>query len=286
MKAHMLLLLRSQKKSPPVFLYLAVLAVLSAALPAFAQAEKDPPLEITADRTLEWHRNDLRFIARGNVAAQQGDVTIRSETLTALYRETEDTSIDIYRLDADENVIIDSSEANAYGDQAVYDVDQGKAVMTGENLRMTSPDQTVTARDNFEYFVNDGRLIANGAVRIVRGEDTITTDQAIALFSENVEGERQLQRLEAKGNVIIKTPAETLYGDRGHYDAAGNIAEIYGNVRITRGPNVLEGERAEVDLTTNISRMFGGAASGTTGTDSGRVRGVFYPDSNNTPAPD
>lgn len=243
------------------------------------QEQSEAPLEITADDTLEWHRNDLKFIARGKVIAAQGDVEIKSSTLTAHYRETDKSAIDIYRINADQNVIINSKEATAYGDLAVYNVDQGKATMTGDNLKMVSPDQIVTARDNFEYFVTDGRLIANGAVKIVRGEDTITTDQAIAFFSENAEGERQLQRLEAKGNVIITTPTEVLYGNQGHYDAASNMAEIYGNVRITRGPNVLEGERAEVDLTTNISRMFGGAASGTTGTDSGRVRGVFYPDS-------
>lgn len=253
---------------------------------AQAQEPEEAPLEITADDTLEWHRNEMKFIARGQVIAAQGDVEIRSSTLTAHYRETDRSAIDIYRINADKNVIINSNEATAYGDEAVYDIDKGQAVMTGDNLKMISPDQIVTARDNFEYFVTDGRLIANGAVKIVRGEDTITTDRAIAFFSENAQGKRELQRLEAKGNVVITTPTEVLYGDQGHYDAASNIAEIYGNVKITRGPNILEGERAEVNLTTNISRMFGGTPSGDNTGGTGRVRGVFYPDSDNPPARD
>lgn len=243
---------------------------------AYAQKEDTVPLEITADDTLEWHRDDLKFIAKGNVIAAQGDVTIKAMTLTADYRETENSSFDIYQLTADKNVVISSNAANAYGNLAVYDVDEGKAVMTGDSLRMTSPEQTVTARDSFEYFVTDGKLVANGNVHIVRGENTIDTDHAFAVFTENAAGQRQLQRLEAIGHVVITTPTEVLRGEQGYYDAATNIAQISGNVKITRGPNVLEGEQAEVDLTTNISRMFG---NGIQNNGQGRVRGVFYPDS-------
>ena len=254
--------------------FFSILALLHCpASHAQTSTSSNAPLEITAEKTLEWHRNDLKYIARGKAMAKQGDTTINAETLTARYKETDKSSFDIYEMVAEENVVISSKEATATGDKAVYNVDKGLAVMTGNNLTMVSPEQTVTARDSFEYFVTEGKLTAKGNVRVIRTDDTITADTMSALFIENTKGQRELKRLEASGNVIIKTPTETLTGDTGHYNAATNIAEISGNVKITRGNNILEGERADVDLSTNVSRMFGSATQG------GRVRGVFYPDS-------
>lgn len=235
--------------------------------------DRDQPLEITADHTLEWHRNNQQYIARGNVIVRQGDVTIIADTLTADYRETSASAFEIYRLTADGNVRIDSQGNTATGQQATYDVDRGVAVMTGDNLRLTSPDQSVTAEDSFEYWVTDGKLLARGNAHVMRAGDTLDADTVSAVFTEDATGTRQLKSLSADGNVKITTPNEVLTGARGQYAAATNIAALTGNVKISRGPNVLEGERAEVNLTTNVSKMQGSPAQG------GRVRGVFYPGS-------
>lgn len=272
--------------------YLAFLLMMSCALPAFAQtnSEKNKPLEITADQTLEWHRNDKKYVARGDAVATQGNVSIHAETLTADYRESEKSNFDIYKMTAEDGVVITSQGNEAFGDKAVYELDTGIATMTGKELKMIAPDQTLTARDKFEYGVTEGRLSAYGDVVVIRPSDKMQADKASAFFSQNTQsnGQRKLERLEAEGNVIITTATETLRGDRGVYRADTNIAEVTGHVKITRGPNVLEGERAEINLTTNVSRMFGNQ-TGTTST--GRVKGVFYPSSkdggsaNTAPAP-
>ncbi len=255
------------------------LLFLACGLPPLAHAQKaanphsDAPLEITAKQTLEWHRNDLQYVAKGDVVAKQGDVTIMADTLTADYRETKASAFEIYRLTANGNVKIISQGNTATGGRAVYDVDNGVAVMTGSNLRLTSPDQMVTARDSFEYWVTDGRLSAIGSAKVLRGQDTLDADKVTAIFTETKTGNREIKSLNAEGNVIITTPTETLTGKRGEYVAATNTAEIFGDVTIRRGPNILEGERAEVNLTTNISKMHGGQG------EDGRVRGVFYPSS-------
>lgn len=276
--------------------YLAFVLMMSCALPAFAQtnSEKNKPLEITADQTLEWHRNDKKYVARGDAVATQGNVSIHAETLTADYRESQKSNFDIYKMTADDNVVITSQGNEAFGDKAVYELDTGIATMTGKALKMIAPDQTLTARDKFEYGVTEGRLSAYGDVVVIRPSDKMQADKASAFFSQNTQsnGQRKLERLEAEGNVIITTATETLRGDRGVYRADTNIAEVTGHVKITRGPNVLEGERAEINLTTNISRMFG-SQTGTTSspTGKGRVKGVFYPSSKDggsaspTPAP-
>lgn len=263
---------------------LCLLATTSITPVAMAQTETTPssatssaPLEISADKTLEWHRNTKQYIARGKAVAQQGDTTIAAETLTANYRETAEKSMDIYRLIAEENVILTSGINTAYGDHATYDIDTGMAVLTGNNLRMQSPEQTVTATDKFEYDMNAGRLSAIGKAKVVRGKDTLEAPTMSAFFASNTgaDSSRKLERMEANGGVKITTPTEILTGDSGTYNAATNTATVIGNVRITRDQNVLEGDRATVNLTTNVSTL--SASPKTTGGD-GRVRGVFYPD--------
>lgn len=249
---------------------------------ALAQDKADPPIEITADGTLEWHRNDKKFIADKNAMAKQGDISIKASKLTALYRENKDSDFEIYNMRALENVIISNNETNAYGDLAVYEVDKELATMTGQDLKIVSPDQTLTAEDKFEYFVVKGELIAHGNAKVTRpkpegGVDTLEAARVYALFENNDKGERVLKTMEAHDNVVITTPTEVITGDYGIYHASTNLAELKGRVTIKRGPNTLEGERAEVDLNTNISTLFGNGTSGDNA--KGRVRGVFYPGS-------
>lgn len=237
------------------------------------------PLEITADNTLEWLRSDKRFIARGNALAVQGTSSVAAQTLTADYRESEDGGIQIHTLKAETSVILSSNESKALGDLAVYDLDKGLATLTGNDLRMTSPDQTVTAKEKFEYWVEDGRLNAIGNAVAIRpkangqGQDKLAADVISAVLKDNAKGQRVLHTLEAKGNVVITTPTEIATGNYGIYRASTNMAELQGNVVITRGPNVLKGDRAEVDMNTNTSKIFGSPTQG------GRVSGTFYPGS-------
>lgn len=240
--------------------------------------ESKAPLEITADDSLEWDRDNQRFTARENAMARQGPTALYASTLTADYREGETNSMEIWQMTANQNVIIESRQTKAYGDLAVYSLDDGLVTLTGADLRLVSPDQTVTAREKFEYWIAEGRLVAIGAAKVVRTSpegqtNTLEADTITAIMKENAQGERVLETLKADGNVRIVTPAEVLTGENGVYNRTSNTAEITGNVQIRRGPNTLEGTKATVDLNTNISRMFGGQGP------NGRVRGVFFPGS-------
>ncbi|MBI1301644.1 MAG: ostA-like family protein [Alphaproteobacteria bacterium] len=248
------------------------------------------PIEVTAQESLEWFRNDHYFVAKKDVRASQGETTLHAATLTAKYAETETSNIDIHTITAEENVRIIAQDSQVFGDYAIYDVKKGYAKMTGSDLKLISEDQTVTANNRFEYWVNDGRLEAHGNAVAVREGDKLTSDQMIATFTER-DGKRTLKTLEAIGNVVITTPDEVLKGERAIYNANTDIAELKDNVFITRGPNTLQGARAQVNLATNVSKMFGGTSasvspSATTESGTGRVRAVFYPESKedgNTP---
>ncbi len=271
--------------SKQIISYIAVLTIGFSSI-AFAQnntsnPDSDKPLEITADDSLEWHRNELYFKAKKNVKAKQGGTTLLSDVLIAKYRDSKKSNIDIYIIKATGNVRIISAKSRAYGDKAVYSVDKGLAVLTGKNLRLISEDQTVTARDKFLYWTAQGKLEAIGNAVAVREGDRIEADKLTAVFVEDKKsGKRVLKTLEAFGNVVITTPEEVLTGDRAKYKADTNIAEIFDNVKITKGLNVLEGARAQVNLETNVSKIFGSKESGGEG---GRVKGVFYPKSKDLP---
>lgn len=258
-----------------------VFFLVSAASPARAQTDNQNPIEITATKTVEWLRNQNQYVARENVVVTQGKMTINTDLLTADYRDSAQSSMEIWQLTAEGNVQIKDATNTAYGDRAVYDVTTGIATLTGKDLKIVSPEQTVTAHEKMEYHANERLAKAMGKVKVVRGQNTLTADTLTAFFKDNAAPATtpasasstggSLDRLEAEGNVVITTPTETLRGQKGVYNAATNTAAIKGKVKIERGENLIEGERAEVDLTTNISKMFGSDKPG------GRVRGVFFP---------
>lgn len=250
-------------------------AFLSPMTPVLAQQPSKAPLEITADEALEWDRAEKKFIARGNAIAAQDGVSISAQILTAAYDESEGGgNFNMHTMTADKGVVINSEDNSAYGDHAVYELDKKLATLTGNDLRLVTPEQTVFARDRFEYHVQSGKLIAVGNATIKRPTDTLRADTITATLSENQKGERVIETVVAQGNVVITTQQERVTGAQGIYDARINKVDLTGGVVITRGNNVLRGERASVDLNTQVSRLFG-AQQGTSG---GRVTGTFYPD--------
>ena len=259
--------------------------------PALAQEQTNTaqPIEITATKTVEWLRDKNQYVARENVIVTQGTMSIYADLLTADYRDGATSSMEIWQLTAEGNVQIKDEANTAYGDKGVYDVIGGVAVLTGGDLKLVSPDQTVTATERMEYHSNERLAKAIGNATVTRPTDTLKADTITAYFADEAAsspaaaspapasalGGGNLDRLEGVGNVVITTPSEKLYGNKAVYNAATNIAELLGNVKIEREQNVLEGVRAEVNLTTNVSKLFGSEKQGE------RVRGVFFPSSKN-----
>jgi lipopolysaccharide export system protein LptA len=251
---------------------LFICLLIACAAPAVAQTA---PVEISADHSLEWNRKAKAYTARGNASATQGNMTVRADTLTAHYNSA-NGSTDISRLTAAGNVTIASPPYTAHGDSATYDTATGNAVMTGQNLRIKTTTETVTATDKIEFFSSQNRLLASGSATATRGADTLSANSISAYFKPGTGGGLALDRLTADGAVTIKTARETVTGDTGVYDIGAGKATLTGTVRIFQGESLLEGTRAEVDLKTGISQLFSNAGA-TSATGDGRVKGVFYP---------
>jgi lipopolysaccharide export system protein LptA len=77
-------------------------------------------------------------------------------------------------------------------------------------------------------------------------------------------GDKQIRRIEAKGNVVVVQKDQNAAGDAATFNMRENTVTLVGNVVVTRGGDVLRGQRLVVDLTSGVSRM-----------DQGRVEGLF-----------
>ncbi|WP_144184208.1 LptA/OstA family protein [Elioraea rosea] len=200
---------------------------------------------------------------------------------------------EIFRLEADGSVRIITGQDRAEADRAVYDLDRRVLVMTGRALKLTNGTDTVTARDALEYWVDRRMAVARGGATVTSPGRALDADTLVAYFREApaegaaprpapatqaassappalAPGSGRLDRVEAFGDVRIRTATEFVRGDRGIYTPDTGIARIAGNVGITRGQNQLVGEVAEVNLQTGVSRLLPGQG--------GRVAGLLVPE--------
>ncbi|MDQ7248710.1 LptA/OstA family protein [Dongia sedimenti] len=212
------------------------------------------PIEISADNGIEWNRDAKTYTARGNAVAVQGTSEVHADTLIATYSAS---SSQIDHVVAEGAVKIMSPSQTAYGDHADFDQTRRLLVMTGAALKIVSADQTVTARDAFEYWQDQDALVAKGDVVILKSDGTrIDGDQATSYFRRNATtGKREAFQVKAEGNVRIDTGKEVATCSRALYDPNTQIAVLTGNVVLTQNKNVFRGARAEIDMAKGISRL-------------------------------
>lgn len=267
-----------------------------------ADLNQGGPIEVTARDGIEWRQNDQVVIARGAAQAVRGGVTIDADLLLARYRprggapvearppsEGPGGASEIWRLEAEGSVVITTATDRAEGDRAIYDLDQAVMVLTGNNLRLTSPDNVLTARDTVEYWPQRRMAVARGdAVVVTKDDRRVRADVLVAYFREapteaaatrpqptrpapeaSPGSGSNLDRVEAFGRIEIRTPTEVVRGDTGIYTPPNSIARLLGNVRIVRGDNTLTGCEAIVNMDTGISRLVA--------CPNERVRGIIVP---------
>ncbi|MFT8805130.1 MAG: LptA/OstA family protein [Acetobacter aceti] len=199
-------------------------------------------------------------------------------------------SNEIYRLEALGNVHIFTQTDQAWGDKAIYDIDQATLVMTGHALKLATPQDILTARDSMEYY-------SQTRVSIGRGNATVTTNEGKQIKADVLvgysappsatpaqpaapkksggdplaNGSGKLEKVNAFGHVWVRTQTETITGDRGVYVPDTGIARIVGNVHITRGQNQLQGSAAVINMHTGVATM--------TEQPGARVSGLVVPNS-------
>ncbi len=230
------------------------------------------PIEVSATDGIEWQQQNSVFFARGNAKAVRGDIRIFADELRAYYRKNNTNQTEIWRLDAFGKVRIESPSETAYGDHAIYSADQRVLVLDGNNVRLVSGKDTISAEKQLEYWEDKNMAVARGNASVVRENKKLWADVLVAHTRQDKKGKTAVYRVDAFDKVRIVTSEETATADRGIYNVESGIATLVGSVTLKRADNLLQGCRAEVDLNTGISHLFGCGNS-----SANRVSGTLVP---------
>lgn len=242
---------------------------------------------VRAGTTIDAHRLIARYRPRAGQATTPAPVVATDSPLSG--------GSEIWRIEAEGDVRIHTATDRANGDRAVFDMDQSVMVLTGRDLWLETQDNRISARDSLEYWSQRRMAVARGNALVVTKDDRcIRAETLVGHFAENVpvaaaaaggaqpprrpaaapgqpgQETGRLERVEAFGNVEIRTLTEVVRGDRGVYDPTTGMARLLGRVRITRGDNQLNGQEAIVNLQTGVARLVSAPGE--------RVQGLIVPE--------
>lgn len=251
----------------------------------FASGGNGAPVEIRAEQGLELVQNAKQIIARGNARASRGSTTLAADVILAHYRDGQGAGgkTEIWRIEAQGHVVISTPTQTITAEHGDYNIDKAAVILTGNNLKLTTATDTVTARDSLEYWERTQQAVARGDALAIHDNDRIRANVLTATMGPDEQGKTSIRKIRADDNVVLTTPRETVTGDRGDYTVESGIVTLTGSVKMTRDNNQLDGGYAIVNLKSGVSRLLptppGSGAEG-------RVKGTFVPQSKNTPAPD
>jgi lipopolysaccharide export system protein LptA len=128
----------------------------------------------------------------------------------------------------------------------------------------------VTA-DRIEVQDRADRAIFAGNVHVRQADLTLDTERLTVAYTSS--GGVQIQRLDASGGVVVKSPTETARGDFGIYDLDRKLITLVGGVQLNRQDSQVVGSRLVIDLNSGRAVIDGGGPG--IGQSGGRVTGHF-----------
>ena len=165
--------------------------------------------------------------------------------------------------------------------RTIQDQDQNQ----GQPIQIVSNSLEVRDKAKIATFV--------GNVQVVQGDTTMTCQRLLVFYGQEIgfagadtrgttpppkpapgasQGQQNIRRIEAHGNVTVVTKDQNASGDIGVYDLKTKTITLSGNVVVSQGPNVMHGERVVVDMVTGNARV----ESDTAATQN-RVRALIQP---------
>jgi lipopolysaccharide export system protein LptA len=119
------------------------------------------------------------------------------------------------------------------------------------------------------------RAVFVGNVRATQGDLTMDTERLTIAYSssQSTTNGIQIERIDAAGGVVVRTPSETAKGDFGIYDTNRKLITVLGNVQLSQGANRLSGARLVIDLDSGRAVIDGGPPG--VNSTGGRVTGHF-----------
>lgn len=128
--------------------------------------------------------------------------------------------------------------------------------------------------DRIEVQDRNQRAVLSGNVDVRQASLRLTASRVTIAYSS---GGNEIDRIDASGGVLLRSPSETARSQSAIYDLDEKIVTMLGNVVLTRGGSNVQGGRLVLDLDTGRAVMDGGVpgAPGTSSSTTGRVTGRF-----------
>ena len=119
------------------------------------------------------------------------------------------------------------------------------------------------AADRIEVQDRANRAIFSGNVQVHQGNMQMNAARLTVVYAGGQSV--QIQRLEASGGVVLRTPSETARSRFGIYDVPRRIVTMIGAVTLDQGANHVQGARLVLDLDSHRAVMDGGGGGRVTG---------------------
>jgi lipopolysaccharide export system protein LptA len=157
---------------------------------------------------------------------------------------------------------------------ALFGIAAGAQAQGVSSLKGHDSSQPVDfSADRIEVQDRADRAVLTGNVDVRQGDMTLASDRLTIAYTSA--GRTQVNRMDASGNVVLKSPTETARSQFGIYDLQKRLVTMIGNVTLSRpGQGDTHGGRMVMNLNTGLATMDGGTVAGG---KAGRVTGRFTP---------
>lgn len=123
--------------------------------------------------------------------------------------------------------------------------------------------------DRVEVREKANEALFEGAVQVRQGDMTLEAKSLTVFYSRGEDDSLTILRLDAEGDVVMRSKTETASGAWGIYDVETRLITLGGDVQLTRGQSRIWGDRLELNLETGLTTL-----DGTNRTEE-RVKGRF-----------
>lgn len=241
-----------------------------AALCLTYQVNAQSGIALDARDGIEWLRDQKQYIARGDAVMKRDGLTLKSDEIIVHYDDADGGDIKVKRMDAIGSVFVSRDDLTASGARATYHIEDKVAVMIGDKLEINSDRGNISANESLEFWDARNIVVARGNATTRHAQGTLKANVISAFLKNNKDNKRQIDRIEALGNIIISNGNEIIKGEKGIYYIDQEFADICGNVKITRGANQLNGKCAQIDFKSGNSKIIGDKNK--------RIQGLILPD--------
>jgi len=252
----------------------------------YSEDEKGQPFTITSDKILEIDPKQRLVqldLPDGEMTLNSGVKIFSKAPFAWFYQETDIVFFkDKVYLETDNGYVADSSAVivdyknqKAYSDKDIAirglkaDLDATGFYMrqNGQEIDFKGPAKAVlkqeprnqqvviTADNGFEVRQKTQTITAFKNVLADDGQNQVFSDEMTAYFRSLGGNRYELKSIQAKSNVKIITPTETITGNDVFYDLVKEKAFITGNVSVERNEGLMHGDRAVIDMKTGHSQL-------------------------------